>query len=262
MSGVTAFSITPQNNRYVTLKVIDFANVHENHTLTLPVNPSTKTFQHDIRTTLTQTEGGAWIDDFGMGVPILTLTGNTGWRPLHGRYNGRVVDGFQAYLHLYQDIIQHFFAARALAKTNPDSVEMVMIDDVDRVTYRIVPTQQFSDTRSNTTPLLFPYSATFIVTHSSLSSQALKPLVDPGFISNPKDRPAAVKTLNEKVKARVKAALQPKQRTYTVQSGDTLSGIAQLYYGNGSLWGIIAKANHIANPDLIGIGKVLVIPYR
>lgn len=49
---------------------------------------------------------------------------------------------------------------------------------------------------------------------------------------------------------------------YTVQSGDTLSGIAAYAYGNGNAWWGIYRANtdKIYNPDLIFPGQVLTIP--
>jgi nucleoid-associated protein YgaU len=50
---------------------------------------------------------------------------------------------------------------------------------------------------------------------------------------------------------------------YTVQPGDTLWGIAQKFYGNGSLYMEIYKANKDLignNPDLIKVGMELHIP--
>lgn len=49
---------------------------------------------------------------------------------------------------------------------------------------------------------------------------------------------------------------------YTVAAGDTLSGIAQKYYGNASKWPIIFEANRhqIQDPDRIFTGQVLRIP--
>ena len=49
---------------------------------------------------------------------------------------------------------------------------------------------------------------------------------------------------------------------YTVVSGDTLSGIAQQWYGDPNQWPRIFEANRnqISNPNLIFPGQVLRIP--
>jgi nucleoid-associated protein YgaU len=49
---------------------------------------------------------------------------------------------------------------------------------------------------------------------------------------------------------------------YIVQSGDTLSAIAESWYGDGDLWPRVFEANRdrIANPDVIFPGQVLRIP--
>ena len=58
------------------------------------------------------------------------------------------------------------------------------------------------------------------------------------------------------------AAAAPAARTYTVQSGDTLSGIAKQFYGKASEYPKIFEANRdkLSNPDVIRDGQVLVIP--
>jgi len=48
--------------------------------------------------------------------------------------------------------------------------------------------------------------------------------------------------------------------TYTVVRGDTLWDIAVRAYGDGYKWVDIAKANKLANPNLIHAGNVFVIP--
>ena len=52
------------------------------------------------------------------------------------------------------------------------------------------------------------------------------------------------------------------QRTYTVKKGDCLWNIAKKFYGNGALYTKIydANTNKIANPNLIYVGQVFVIP--
>jgi LysM repeat protein len=50
--------------------------------------------------------------------------------------------------------------------------------------------------------------------------------------------------------------------TYVVQSGDTLSALAQRFYGKASLYPKIFEANRdiLNNPDLIKVGQTLKIP--
>ena len=50
--------------------------------------------------------------------------------------------------------------------------------------------------------------------------------------------------------------------SYTVQSGDTLSAIAERHYGKASRWHEIFEANRdqIEDPDLIRPGQVLRLP--
>ncbi|GAB16796.1 hypothetical protein GOEFS_014_00380 [Gordonia effusa NBRC 100432] len=49
-------------------------------------------------------------------------------------------------------------------------------------------------------------------------------------------------------------------RTHTVAPGDTLSAIAQRFYGQAGLFGFIAAANRIADPNMINVGQVLTLP--
>ncbi len=57
----------------------------------------------------------------------------------------------------------------------------------------------------------------------------------------------------------------PPQDTYTVKSGDSLSKIAQHYYGDASAWKRIYEANKELigpNADLIHPGQRFVIPKK
>jgi Tfp pilus assembly protein FimV len=53
-------------------------------------------------------------------------------------------------------------------------------------------------------------------------------------------------------------------RHYTVRRGDTLSSIAQRFYGNSARWQWIFQANQskIKNPNMIIVGEVLTIPFK
>lgn len=49
-------------------------------------------------------------------------------------------------------------------------------------------------------------------------------------------------------------------KSYTVKSGDNLWNIAVKIYNNGYRWVDIAKANNLANPDIIHSGNILILP--
>jgi LysM repeat protein len=55
---------------------------------------------------------------------------------------------------------------------------------------------------------------------------------------------------------------QPATRTYTVRSGDTLSSIAQRFYGNSADWTWLYHVNSsvVHDPNTIYVGEVLKIP--
>ncbi len=53
---------------------------------------------------------------------------------------------------------------------------------------------------------------------------------------------------------------EPAEVTYVVVPGDCLWAIARRFYGTGTLYTQIARANGIADPDLIYPGQVLVLP--
>ena len=48
--------------------------------------------------------------------------------------------------------------------------------------------------------------------------------------------------------------------TYTIQAGDTLSGVAEKYFGDAMRYKDIAHLNNISNPDHVEVGQVLRIP--
>ena len=51
-----------------------------------------------------------------------------------------------------------------------------------------------------------------------------------------------------------------KTKTYLVKQGDTVSGIAALFYKDPSLWRHIARANGVENPRKLQAGRALTIP--
>jgi nucleoid-associated protein YgaU len=51
-----------------------------------------------------------------------------------------------------------------------------------------------------------------------------------------------------------------KEQTYTLQDGDTLSGVAKYIYGNENKYMLIASANGIDDPNKVPPGWRLIIP--
>ncbi len=48
--------------------------------------------------------------------------------------------------------------------------------------------------------------------------------------------------------------------SFTIQAGDNLSKVSQLFYGNANKYEAIAKANGLADPDKVRVGQTLTIP--
>jgi LysM repeat protein len=85
-----------------------------------------------------------------------------------------------------------------------------------------------------------------------------------GIMIAPQAHQALAQTSPHTITAHLDAVVQPAAPTYTVQAGDTLYGIAQRYYGDGTYWPGLYQANQskISNPNLISAGLVLAIPSR
>jgi LysM repeat protein len=90
----------------------------------------------------------------------------------------------------------------------------------------------------------------------------------PAFVSAPQLHTALADPSPHPVTAHLDAVVQPATpaapagRTYTVRSGDTLSGIAFRYYGHARDWHGLYRVNRskVKDPDLIFAGEVLAVP--
>jgi len=82
------------------------------------------------------------------------------------------------------------------------------------------------------------------------------------IVADIKAKPGAAAPSPAPAAAPAPAAPQAAQQTYTVQSGDTLSGIAKRLLGNANAYMEIFNANRdvLSDPDKIKPGQVLKIP--
>ncbi|GIW61629.1 MAG: hypothetical protein KatS3mg089_0481 [Patescibacteria group bacterium] len=67
-------------------------------------------------------------------------------------------------------------------------------------------------------------------------------------------------TMTSPSSEQTKILKQPEIKKYIVKRGDYLWAIAEKEYNNGYRWVDIARANNLANPDIIHAGNELIIP--
>lgn len=127
--------------------------------VTLKIRPEDLTRNEPSRVTVTQTLGRGtqgWVDNFGEGLPSVTISGHTGWRSSAG--SGE--DGAEAFETL-NNLVQHEYhkakQAAIDAGMDPATVKLLFIDMLDGFTWNVTPTQ-FVLRRSRSRPLLFQYN--------------------------------------------------------------------------------------------------------
>ena len=255
--------------------------------LVFPANPD-QNLQSDARVTVTQTESGAYFDDYGTGIDTLTLTGSMAYQSSKGMYNGAYCNGAQAAQHLQWDILKYYFAQEN-SVSNPQNMTMVITDSTVGSSWQVKPYPPFyEESRTKDDPMVYQFICYFKVIRDLINGsnptstpdpvQALLATIigTPGvkYGANGGLAPAAVAAavqiapnynLPSNVTNAVNAANAESQTpptTYTVQSGDTLSAIAVKFYSNGLYWTLIYDANqqYIKNPNLIFVGQNLTIP--
>jgi hypothetical protein len=219
------------------------------------------------------------VDNFGLGIGTLTLSGHTGWASAGGSYNGQPVNGAQAFDHLWYDIVEYYFALQSQQATTTPQVTMQFGNDMDGWYFDVLPTsspQPFSEMRSKTQPLLEQFTLSLLVLRDNRHPGAVSPLADPidpliqtapataprGAIGPTPPTPGHTPTPSP-----VHTALPARSQVVTVTAGQTVWGIAQAYLSppqtaarTAAAVQAIAQANQLANPNLIYVGQTLTIP--
>ncbi|WP_438979591.1 hypothetical protein [Polynucleobacter sp.] len=127
--------------------------------ITLNIRPTDLTRNEPSRATVTQTLGRGvtgWVDNFGEGIPSLTISGHTGWRSRSG--SGQ--DGVASFLVLNQLIAHEYHAAMQSAidkGESPESVKLIFVDTLDDFVWSVIP-MVFALQRSKSQPLLMKYN--------------------------------------------------------------------------------------------------------
>lgn len=127
----------------------------------LAIRPEDLTRGDPSRLNVQQTLGGAWADNFGPGVPTITISGHTGWRPLAGSLG----DGEARFQALKTTVFDQWHAKRrdaVQAGRDPDLVQLVFSDSLDGFTVVVAP-MSFTLRRSRSRPLIYQYQISLTV---------------------------------------------------------------------------------------------------
>lgn len=120
---------------------------------TLLVNPQEFTQVEPARNTVTQTLGGAFVQDFGQGLPQVTISGITGYKA-RKNVDGEVRDGFEEFRHFRETIYRMFI------RNNEADLVMYWYNWEDEEYYAIQP-HTFRLQRNKAEPLLYRYEFNF-----------------------------------------------------------------------------------------------------
>lgn len=143
--------------------------------ITLSIQPEDLTRNEPSRSSVHQTLGrevAGWVDNFGEGLPSVTIAGHTGWRYAQG--SG--MDGAQAFEALNDLVVRQFHAQKQSAidrGIDPGLVKLLFIDTLDGFAWSVVPTQ-FVLRRSRSRPLLFQYNISLQAVDTTVDAPAIE----------------------------------------------------------------------------------------
>lgn len=133
-------------------------------THTMLINPEEFSMDEPARVNVTQTLGGAFVTDFGMGLPTVTISGTTGYRKRNNA-EGQETDGFEEFINFRERVYRYF-----VASSNPDFT-LYWYNWEDDEQYIIQPTA-FRLQRSKSQPLLYRYELRFTCLGKSTTQQS------------------------------------------------------------------------------------------
>jgi len=120
--------------------------------ITLFINPENLTQTEPSRISVTQTKGGAFVDNFGAGIKTIAISGVTGYGPRRSA-TGRNATGQDEFLQL-RDMYRNWLE---WSKENAEKYTLRFYNWADDEAYEVVITQ-FSLQRSVGRPLLYQYN--------------------------------------------------------------------------------------------------------
>lgn len=123
------------------------------------IKPNEWHYEIPSRSNVHQALGGAWVDDFGVGLKQLTISGVSGW-------GGKPLPGELWFLQFRELIYETYFIRRRLAANmgvDPDTVALYMADALNVVVCRVHPVEFHHERSVTPSPLLHNYRLQFAV---------------------------------------------------------------------------------------------------
>jgi hypothetical protein len=155
MSGKLLTSTINAKKFYKQTFALKYAGIGYTSLHTLLVNPEDMSVEEPSRSSVTQTIGGAYVKDFGAGLPTVTLAGTTGYKARVSP-DGYLTDGYQEFKNLRDDIY------RLYINSNDPKLTMYWFDWENDQYYQIQPDESgFKLLRNKAEPLLYRYEFKF-----------------------------------------------------------------------------------------------------
>jgi hypothetical protein len=120
------------------------------------LNPEQYNQVEPARVAITQTKGGAWVDDFGAGLPTIEIKGTTGFK----NSTGSSSSGFTKFKEL-RDLVRDYYGKIPPGTVITPDKEMVFHNHTDGESWIVVP-KVFSLMRSVSRTLLYLYEIQLI----------------------------------------------------------------------------------------------------
>ena len=121
---------------------------------TLLINPGEMSFDEPARVNIQQTLGGAYVSDFGKGLPTVSITGTTGFAARRSA-TGKVRDGLTEWQAIRDDVYRYF------TKSKSHQMEMYWFNWEEGTEFYKIQPQSLRLQRSKAQPLLFQYEFRF-----------------------------------------------------------------------------------------------------
>lgn len=137
--------------------------ISKSRTITLAIRPQELTRNDPSRITVHQTLGGAWADNFGPGIPTISIVGHTGWH--RSREGTSTPDGLGRFKALRAQVFDDWHARKQnaiKAGRDPDQIQLIFADKLDDFACVVAP-GNFVLRRSKAQPLLVQYQIAMTV---------------------------------------------------------------------------------------------------